>query len=45
MGQITMHIMREKLGLDERRLSGILRIWITVRVEISRVLVDFGFDG
>ena len=40
-----MHIMRGKPGLDERRLSGILRIGIVVRVEISRVLVDFGFDG
>ena len=27
-GRITMHIMRKKLGLDGRRLSGMLRIWI-----------------
>lgn len=42
---MTMHIIREKSGLNGRRLSGMLRIRIAVRVEISRVLVDFGFDG
>ena len=40
-----MHIMRERSGLDGRRLTGMLRIRIAVRVEISRALVDFGFDS